>query len=336
MPTLKQIAKLAGVSICAVSRALRDDPKISAATRARVHAIADEYHYRPNRPARSVFTGKTATVGCIVPTITDPFTSFLLKGFIREVYAQEYQVFIQETYYQPSRFQYIVHAMMEHRVDGVFLFPGIGHAIPNELVTALLSHNVALASIESISEIPIDHVRFDRETFKRHIYQYLIQTGHRHVIALGTVHPDSLGPMGVILMLLEEQGFPAPRHFPEVNVTTTINFAPLLAELKQISPPYTLILTDNDQLGARLLNAAQQHGIAIPETYSLLACGSTTFPQLIFPTLSVIDADAVELGHQAAQLMFQRIGEESVVQSPARVVMVPPQLLIRASCRSIA
>lgn len=334
MPTIRQLAQLAGVSIGTVSLALRDDPQISAATRARIKALAEENHYLRNRPARSVFSGKTATVGCIIPVITDSFTSFLLGGFIREVYGHEYQVFIQETHYDIQRCHNALHAMMEHRVDGVLLFPGLGqYTIPNTVITALLSHNIALVSLEAMTDIPIDHVRFDRETFKRQIYEFLIRSGHRQFAAIGPVHQLNPGPMGVILMLLEEQGFPAPRLFPDIAGN---NIAAVFAELHRLSPPCTMLLTMNDILAVRLIIDAQRQGIAIPQTYSVLACTSSTFPQVIYPALSVIDSDAAELGSQAAKLMFARIGEDSVCASPARVAMVPPRLLIRESCMNLA
>ena len=86
--SLKEIARLAHVSHPTVSRALKNSPLISQSTKDRIHKIAAEHGYQPNRNARSLVTQRSNSIGCVVTDIADPFISEVISG-VEQVAAQQ-------------------------------------------------------------------------------------------------------------------------------------------------------------------------------------------------------------------------------------------------------
>src|SRR5210317_2076627 len=92
--TIDDVAKLAGVSYQTVSRVINNKPYVSTATRQRVQEVIDETGYRPSPIARSLVTARTATIGLVVPDISNPFFSALARGADKVASEQEYGILL--------------------------------------------------------------------------------------------------------------------------------------------------------------------------------------------------------------------------------------------------
>src|SRR5690242_3743330 len=119
--TIRQLAKLAGVSICTVSKALRDDPRLRPETIQRIKALAAQYHYHPNRLTQGLFSGKSNTIGCIVPEVTSTFHARILRGVMEGALSASCHVITLETHNQLLRTIAALHSCIERRVDGVLI-----------------------------------------------------------------------------------------------------------------------------------------------------------------------------------------------------------------------
>lgn len=108
----------------------------SARRPARVRALADEYHYHPNRLATGVFTGKTRTLGCLLPFARDHFSTRILHGVMEAAYAANHEVFVLETQCQLSRTVQAINTMIEHQVDGAIFYTGHLQPVPLSSILA--------------------------------------------------------------------------------------------------------------------------------------------------------------------------------------------------------
>jgi LacI family transcriptional regulator len=120
-PTIKEIARMLNLSISTVSRALHNSEDISPATTKRVKEVADELGYEPNQTALFLKSGKTLTLGVILPHLSEAFFSEAISGI--EDYASEhnYNVLMGQSHDDTEREKKIVEAMKNHRVDGILV-----------------------------------------------------------------------------------------------------------------------------------------------------------------------------------------------------------------------
>jgi len=120
-PSIKDIARLARVSHPTVSRALQNSPLVNAKTAERIRKIAKESGYRASAVARGLVTRRTRTIGLVVTTVADPFTSEVVSGIEQTANDHGYCVFLADSNADPDREKKIVQSFAEQRVDGIIV-----------------------------------------------------------------------------------------------------------------------------------------------------------------------------------------------------------------------
>jgi len=120
-PTIRDIAREAGVSDTAVSLAFKDNSRVSAATREKILAVARRLNYFPNRSARDLRAGGSRTIGFVVIEITNPFYSRMIRSAERIALGMGYDVLFAESYWDPQKEIRIVSNMIESRVAGLLM-----------------------------------------------------------------------------------------------------------------------------------------------------------------------------------------------------------------------
>ena len=118
-PSIKDIAKLARVSHPTVSRALQNSPLVNAKTAERIRKIAKDSGYRASAVARGLVTRRTRTIGLVVTTVADPFTSEVVSGIEQTANDHGYCVFLADSNADPNREKKIVQSFAEQRVDAL-------------------------------------------------------------------------------------------------------------------------------------------------------------------------------------------------------------------------
>src|SRR4051812_30878110 len=117
--SIKDVARLAGVSHSTVSRALRNSPRVNAETIEKIRRIATESGYRASAVGRSLATRRTNTIGVVVTTITDAFAAEVVSGIEEAAAARDYSIFLANSGADPDREMRVVHTLEERRVDGI-------------------------------------------------------------------------------------------------------------------------------------------------------------------------------------------------------------------------
>ena len=114
---LKDIAQEFGVSIVTVSRALRGDPSISEATRARILKRMQELNYRPNLAARSLVTGRNYMIGLVIPDLVHSFFSEVARGVSGVLRSTDYTLLVSSSEQEPNRERQAIDQLVARRVD---------------------------------------------------------------------------------------------------------------------------------------------------------------------------------------------------------------------------
>src|SRR6187431_1207756 len=121
--TLKEVAKVANVSLASASYAVNGTGSLGEATREHILQVAQKLGYRQNMSARAVRTGKTGTIGLVLPDLTNPFFPVLAQSVIQTARQHSHSVFVTDTEGSPALEVESVRLLVEHGVDGIVWFP---------------------------------------------------------------------------------------------------------------------------------------------------------------------------------------------------------------------
>jgi DNA-binding LacI/PurR family transcriptional regulator len=330
--TIKDIAKVAGVSHTTVSRALRGNPAIAPQTVARIQQIAGELHYVPNTVARGLKTSRSGVLGVIVRRIVDPFFSEVLQGIEDVLHAAGYSLFLAASDRDPDREKAIVRAMSERRVDGVIICSSqVGEEHRQQLerfgVRTVLINNQA-------SEDSAYSVYHDDVAGSRAITGHLLALGHRRISYLGNAragrtsadrwqgYAEAMAAAGApILPGYVVQG---PNGLPEGGASGAEHFL-LLAQRP------TAIVCYNDMMAIGAMQALQQAGQRVPADCSITGFDNIELAAYVTPALTTFDQPKYELGQQAAGMMLRLLGEEPGPAVEPAILVLRGKLCVRDS-----
>jgi DNA-binding LacI/PurR family transcriptional regulator len=330
MSSVRKIALLAGVSPSTVSRALRNDPRIRQETRARIQEMAQLYHYRPNRLVQSLMSGKSSSIGFLVPSLASTFFAPVTDGVLENAFEESYHVILLKTH---SILQHTIKALqtlIELQVDGIILATGHGGAIPNASILELWSHGIHLVAFgETSSALSLDRVTTDEMQLAEMGIDYLFGLGHRNISYLGgdLASPRAQGA----LHALRRRGLPAELHTVHTYNEDMSRFFDYLQEL---STPPTAIFAYNDIIAAHLMREVEHRGLRVPRDISILGCANVQpLVEALDPPLTTLEQHPTQLGRAAFDLLLQRINTKELPGAIApQTIAIPPTLVQRASC----
>jgi DNA-binding LacI/PurR family transcriptional regulator len=121
MVRLKDIARYAGVSVMTVSKALRDQPDVSAATKVRIRSLAQQMGYVPDSSAQGLRTRKTKLFGLVIPSSTNPIFTRMVNAIEERAHELGYGILLAHTHNMPDREEVCIRRLLSRRVDGLFI-----------------------------------------------------------------------------------------------------------------------------------------------------------------------------------------------------------------------
>ena len=304
--TIKDIAKLTGVSHSTVSRALGGSSLISESTSNRIRKVAKELGYQPSVAARSLKTNQTKVIGVIVNSIDDPFFSEILFGIEDAAQKAGYSLFIAASQYDPVREQNIVQTMMEQRTDGVII---CSSSFSADKGRQLLESNFPIVVVNYKATENFNYsIYHDDIDGSRQVTAHLIEIGHKKIAYLGNskscrTTQDRLSGFRKEmdksnLEIPEDYIFEVPGSDPELGELGFDHFA-------RLPNPPTAIMCFNDMLAIGLLKALREKGICVPEDMSVTGFDNITFSAYTTPTLTTLDQPKYSIGNEAAQLLLE-------------------------------
>ena len=181
--SIKDVARVAGVSHSTVSRALQNSPVVNPKTAAKIRRIARDLGYRPSAVARGLVTQKTRTIGVVVTTIADPFVSEVVIGIEMAANDNGYSVFLADSNADPAREKSVVHSFAERRVDGIVVTSSRVGALYTPLLSEMMVPIVLINNQhpgQFVHSVMIDNLPASREAT-----DHLISLGHRRIAYVG-------------------------------------------------------------------------------------------------------------------------------------------------------
>jgi LacI family repressor for deo operon, udp, cdd, tsx, nupC, and nupG len=327
---IADVARLAGVSVATVSRALATPEVVSETTRERVLAAVREIGYTPNIAARNLRARKSMMVLVVVPDISNPFFADVLRGIDEALAAANYGLIIANLGQRPEQEARYVNLALAGQVDGVLLL--CGHMLAGGGRKLTDSPLPIVAACEIIPGADFPQVEVDNRAAARAAIEHLIGLGHRRIAYLS-------GPRANILDRARAEGYAEamakagptdPAWIVEGDFTfqAGIKAAKALAALPSANRP-TALFAANDEMAIGFIKAARGLGLAVPENISVIGFDGIDYADFCEPTLTTVYQPRRTLGAVAADLL---IGLMTGRDKPhARIERVETQLWARAS-----
>ncbi|MDF2916072.1 MAG: hypothetical protein K0S70_289 [Microbacterium sp.] len=340
VPTLKDVARGAGVHVATASRALSDDQShlVSEATRLRVRTAARSLGYRTNAVAKSLRKGRTGTIGVVVADLANPFIVSLLRGIEHEARAGTYMPLVAETHDDPAILRGVVARLLGNQVDCIIL--SAVKVDDEDFVTELESQVpvvLAVRGFEAIDGADQGHFEVIPDDFEgaRLATRHLIDLGHRRIAQIpGTVSISSF--------VRRARGFDAAvsAHPRVVDVSTgeyavesTVDEGRRLAQDVLRRPEAerpTAIFAHNDLMAVGVLDAVRSLGLRCPEDISIVGYNDAPLIDHLDPPLTTVRLPGFEVGRQSARIAFDLL--EGVEVPTARLTFAPEFVERRSTC----
>ena len=329
--TIKDVARESGVNISTVSRALNDSYGVHPETRDMVIAVAERLHYRVNRVASSLVTGRSHTLALIVADIRNPFFAELARGAEDAARAGGCDLVLCNSDLSADKQMEDVHSLLEKRVDGI-LMNSVAEFTRSQqerleatgVPIVMLNQSAASKSFSTVSA--------DNRAGGALAAEYLLRLGHRKIAHLtGPRHHGNMTDRARgFLQALKESG-----KDPGVTVLHGENsFAgghALAQRLLDKTPDVTAIFAGNDLMAFGTARAIIEAGRAVPDDVSLIGFDNLEFASVLHPPLTTIHQPKYEIGRAAAEILLRLARDKGSAAPEHRILGV--ELVERQSCR---
>ena len=327
-PTIRDVARQAGVSHQTVSRVINGSEDVTAETRERVEAAIAALDYRPNAIARSMARGQTRTLACISPNLTDYTFASIIEGAEAEARRLGYFL-LSSSARDAESFEGLVDELVGHRrVDGLLVM----NPYADERYQ-LIPENIPLVFVGARSRgESICSVCLDDEAVAYKATRYLIECGHKRIgMVTGPMAEDcSMDRMVGFKKALDEANLP---YQPELVIEGDWSASSGHAALIHLSANKDLpgaIFVQNDRMAMGLLRAARERSIAIPEELSIIGVDDMPLTQHYAPPLTTMRQDMPRIGQEAARILIHTIEGN---QSQQCQLKLQAELVVRQSVK---
>ncbi|MFF7361492.1 substrate-binding domain-containing protein [Streptomyces sp. NPDC008125] len=324
--TSHDVARLAGVSQPTVSRALRDDPRVSQATREKVRRAAQALNYVPSEAGRTLSTSATRRVGVIVTDLTNPFYPHVIAPLHDELSSLGYRMMLIT---ERSDEAVAEEKLLDQSMDGVVLATA---TTDSRLPAQLERRGMPYVFLNRDTGRSDDFASVvDNEGGGRLVARELVNLGHRRVAGIFGSANTTTGrerELGFRLALAEVGvGLPESRVVRGAFEYDT-GYRALPALLDADEPP-TAVFCGNDVVAIGVLNAALAAGVRVPEDLTVIGFDDLPMAAWEVFRLTTVRHDLRELSRQAARLLVRRIAKE--VDPAGERLVLPTEFVPRAT-----
>lgn len=328
--TIKDVARVAGVSHTTVSRALRDNPAISSATTAHVKQIATDLGYVPNRAASGLKTNRSNVIGVIIRRFSDPFNANLLDGIEDVTQAKGFGLIMSVSGNDTAKDERILGAMAEQRIDGLIL---CSKRIEPEQGAKLHAFNIPTVFINTQSALAtINEVIHDDAFGAYELTKHIIDQGHRDIAYIGNGNAGNNNlerQLGYQKALSEANLVIRPESIitmPNGQVSSGLAGANTLLALDNRP---SAVVCFNDMVAVGVIHALTDSGLSVPHDLSVTGFDDIELASYTMPPLTTFRQPRYEMGRQSAEMLLNLVSNKDKESYPQ--LTMRGELIVRES-----
>ena len=322
--TLRDVARVAGVSEPTASRSLRGDPQISARTRTVVERVADQLGYLPNATARNLATRSSQTLGLMVPDVTDPVHGQIVAGFEQEASRHGYVLLVSNFRYDAAIESRGLRTLLSNQAQGVAVFGGV---LDPPLVRSITrGAYVVFVGPENLSGLDgfetASTITADDAAGITDAVEMAVGLGYRRFGYLnGPTVASSVRRRNAARLALERHGLERLRvyEYEDLPIETVCS--------RMVQDERDLILCFDDQRALRLLSALRESGVRVPAQVGVIGFDDIPFAAISNPPLSTVSVPYEEMGRLACRMLL----EQTTSGVPQPTVAVDVRVVLRGT-----
>jgi len=303
MTNIRDLARVAGVSVSTVSRVLNDHPYVADDKRHAVQQAIHELGYIRNQTAVHLARGRTKTIGVVLPYVDHPYYSAILQGIARRAFDADYRFLMWQTNYEEERERLALQALSQREVEGLIV---VSHALAPEEFLKFEDHGriVFCENHPDVSTVYVDHYAGFRSGLEE-----LIRLGHEKIgICLSREHSvNSIARKRAYFDLVPD----ARKEWIDTPALTVEDGARIASRWLASSDRPTALLIASDYVASGVYMTLRKAGIRVPEDISLI--GFDGHPLSAVMELTTISIPCEEIGSEAFRLVTESEKTERIM-----------------------
>lgn len=308
--TIKDVARIAGVSISTVSRVINNSKPVSPEIRKKVLDVIEEIGYKPNEIARTLVTKKSFLIGVIVTDIGNSYIADMVRGIEEVGKMYNYDILLCSTYGDKTAELKYMQLLNRKQVEGIIL---VSDVLNSEIKEQIDKYDIPFVFLsryshqEDYATVTIDYIDASYEMTK-----YLISLGHRNILYLGVKEDvNSLENMKI-------KGYEKATTDTE-DINSNICFAKgykiedgyeAAKEIFKDYNDFTAIYCSNDELAIGVMNYCYDNKIRVPDDISVVGFGDISIVSNLRPRLTTIKIPFYDIGAVAIRRIVKELKGE--------------------------
>ena len=333
--TMKDIAEDLGVSVNTVSKVLRDHPDIPAKTKARVRKKMEELNYRPNLAARALVTGRTKTVGLVVPDLVNPFFGEVVRGLSRVLNAKGYSLIIASSEEDRELEVREIDQLLARRVDALLL---VSSRASSEPLGRMERQKTPVVLIDRKPEnAKVNFVGVNDEEIGMLATEHLASIGRQRIAYIGGRSiSTAMGRLQGYRKALRKHGMKADARYAigreRFDVGSDEAGYEAMKTLLELEPRPDAVFCYNDPTAMGAIRAVLESELDVPRDVAVVGAGNLPYTGFWRIPLTTIDQQSQAIGDLAGKMALELIESGRAVKDKS--VVLKPRLVIRESTRS--
>lgn len=325
MSSIREVARVAGVSIATVSRALSTPDKVSDAALAKVKAAIAQVDYRPNMMARNFRAARAYAILVLVPNIANPFFATVIRGIEDAAQQAGYAVLLGDTRDSIERERDYIKLVETRQSDGVLQ---LRPYIPGASVEP--ARQIPMVYACGCTNTPFPSVRIDNTAAAQAVVEYLIGQGHRTIGAIAgkSDNPHTVDRLRGFKLALEQAGLNYdPSHVINGDFTLPSGVQAARQFAAMQNKPSALFCM-NDEMAIGAIQGLRAAGLRVPEDIAITGFDDIEFARYADPALTTIAQPAEALGKTAFRTLLALIEGQPPSQQE---IVLPYEFIVRKS-----
>ena len=329
--TIRDVARLSGVSPMTVSRVINDSERVSPETRRRVEEAISELGYVPSRLARGLSRQRTGTLAVIVPDVANPFFTAIVRAAEEVARRADYHVILCDTRADLGVERGVIEELIAHRVEGAVIAPVSDRSATH--LRRLAEFGVPFVLIDRrIPGVDCDVVLGDSSSGARQLVEHLVSLGHRRIGFI--VESDDVSTARD-----RRAGYEAALKAAGIALDPALvaHAAPDpsggsagMSRLLELEERPTAVFTVNNLVALCAIEAVRAAGLEVPDDVALVCFDDIEYASRLYPFLTAMEQPAQTFGTLGTQLLLERI--EGRGPERRHEVVLPGEFIIRKSC----
>lgn len=329
-PTIKDVAKLAGVSISTVSRVINESKPVSPEARRRVLDAIEKLDFKPNELARSLVMKRSNLIGVIVKDIGINYMAQIIRGIEEIGRMYKYDIMLSSTYGDLDVERNVIDFLLRKQVEGLVL---ISENTSPEIIYKLKQEKPPFILLDRYSNFDDSYtVRIDYDKSIENLVDYLVEEGHKRIMFVDNTNDSvvSQEKLNGYIKSCEKHGFePLELHVKGEGIEEGYHIAETILSMKEKA---SVVMFSHDDQAIGFINYCYDNGIRVPDEISVTGFGDIPMARHFRPRLTTVQEPFYDIGAVAMRILVKVLRESFVLKENT---FLPSQIMKRDSVKTL-